>query len=65
MTMFRTLFTLSAVALFSMALVGCRAEGEIGDDNTATRVEDRDSSYKKTTTVEPDGDRKVTIEEKR
>ena len=64
--MFRTLFSLSVLAMFGMALTGCRVEGEVGDDaETTTRIEDRDSSYKKTTTVEPDGDRKVTIEEKR
>lgn len=65
--MVRTLLTLSVLALFSMAVAGCRMEGEVGEDaDTSTRVRDNDgSSYKKTTTVEPDGDRKVTIEENR
>ena len=64
--MFRTLLTLSFVAITSVALTGCRVEGEVGDDaDTSTRIESNDTSYKKTTTVEPDGDRKVTIEEKR
>lgn len=65
--MFRTLFTLGVLTVFSVALTGCRVEGEVGEDDpdATIRVEDRDSSYKKTTTIEPDGDRKVTIEEKR
>ena len=49
-------FTLSA--LFAVSIVGCRAEGEIDDD-------DRDTSYKKTTTVDRDnGERTVRTEKK-
>ncbi len=43
------------LAMFSAAVVGCRASGEVDDDDM-----DGDSSYKKTTEVDRDGDRKTT-----
>jgi hypothetical protein len=44
---------------FGAAIIGCEANARVGDpdDNTTYRNRDGvDKSYKKTTTVEPDGD---------
>ena len=49
--------TLMLAGLFTMSLVGCRAEAEIDDDDA-----DADVSMKKTTTVERDGDSKTTYQ---
>jgi hypothetical protein len=43
------------LAMFSAGVVGCRASAEVGDEDRAG-----DSSYKKTTTVDRDGDTKTT-----
>ena len=53
----KRLLSLLLVGLFSMSVVGCHAEGEIDDD-------DADTSYKKTTTIDDDGDRTVKTEKK-
>ena len=51
------LLTAALVATFAFSIVGCRASGEIDDPDN-----DRDMSYKKTTTVDEDGDRTVRTE---
>ena len=43
------------LAMFSAAIVGCEASGNVDDDDM-----DGDSSYKKTTSVKNDGDRRTT-----
>ncbi len=48
------------LAMFSATIVGCRASADVGDDDM-----DGDSSYKKTTEVDRDGDRKTTKTEVR
>jgi hypothetical protein len=46
------------LAMFTASLaVGCKASGEVGDDDMD---HDHDSSYKKTTSVKTDGDTKTT-----
>ena len=52
------LLTLALLGVFGMVLAGCEASGRVGDpsDNGA------DHSYKKTTTVQPDGDRTTRTE---
>jgi hypothetical protein len=53
----KRLLTAAMIATFGLSVVGCEASGEI-DDN------DRDSSYKKTTTYDNDGDKTVKTETK-
>jgi len=49
--------TCAMLAMFTASLaVGCKASGEVGDDD----MHDGDSSYKKTTSVKTDGDTKTT-----
>ena len=48
--------TLMLAGMFTISLVGCRAEAEIYDDNHD------DVSMKKTTKVERDGDTKTTYQ---
>jgi hypothetical protein len=50
----KSLITLIVLGLFSAAMVGCRASGEVGDN-------DRDTTYKQktTTSYDRDGDRTV------
>jgi hypothetical protein len=50
--------TLMLAGMFTMSLIGCRAEAEV-DDNDHDNV-----SMKKTTKVESDGDRKTTYEKR-
>ncbi|MEA2707700.1 MAG: hypothetical protein QOF78_301 [Phycisphaerales bacterium] len=52
--------TVLMIGMFSVAVIGCRASGEVGDDA------DRGDSYsKKTTTVDRDGDRTTKTETKK
>ena len=55
----KRLLTAAMIATFGLAVVGCKASGEVGDPDN-----DHDSSYKKTTTVEKDGDTTVKTEKK-
>jgi hypothetical protein len=55
----KSLLTLIVLGLFSAAMVGCEASASVGDEDR-----DRDASYKKTTTVNSDGDRTVKTETK-
>jgi hypothetical protein len=54
----KRILTAALVAMFSLAIVGCRAAAEVDTDAD----NGRDSSYKKTTTVDRDGDRTVKTE---
>ena len=57
----KTLITLIALGLFSAAIVGCEANAgaRVGDPDNKN-----DSSYKKTTTTDSNGDRTVKTETK-
>jgi hypothetical protein len=55
----KSLLTLIVLGMFSAAMVGCEASASVGDEDA-----DRDTSYKKTTTVDGDGDRTVKTETK-
>jgi len=54
----KALITMIVLGLFSAAIVGCEAKAEVGDPD------DNDRTYKKTTTVDADGDRTVKTETK-
>jgi hypothetical protein len=54
----KSLITLIVLGLFSAAIVGCHAEAGVGD------TDKNDTSYKKTTTVDNNGDRTVKTETK-
>lgn len=61
----KTALTLAVLGLFSAAIIGCEASASVGHpDDTSTKTttyrDNGDSSYKKTTTVSPDGDRTTT-----
>ena len=61
----KALFTLLSLGLLSAAIIGCEASGSVGDDDDVdtVRIEDRDEkTVKKTTTIEPDGDRTTRTE---
>ena len=65
----KKLLSLTLAGVFSVSMLGCRASGEIdGPDDDHDRVEDRrdgDSSMKKTTTYDADGDvvrQKTTVD---
>ena len=63
--MLKRIFASVLLLAFGVAIVGCEAQAKVGDpDNTPMRDRDRnvDRSYKKTTTVEPDGDVKTKTE---
>lgn len=68
MKLFSSLLTVLVLGLFSLGMVGCSAEAEVGDDDDRdvrvreTRRYDGDDYTKKTTVTEPDGDRRTTIE---
>ena len=68
MKLLSSLLTVLVLGLFSVAMTGCSVEGEVGDSDDAdvrvreTRRYDGDDYTKKTTVIEPDGDRKTTIE---
>jgi hypothetical protein len=69
MKLFSSLLTALVLGMFGLAMAGCSAEAEVGDNDRDVRVRetrryDNDTSYKKTTVVEPDGDRRTTIERK-
>jgi hypothetical protein len=55
----KRIFTAAMAVAFALSIIGCKASGEIGDPD-----DDGDSSYKKTTTVERDGDTTVRTERK-
>ncbi|MEO6436948.1 MAG: hypothetical protein ABIP55_14475 [Tepidisphaeraceae bacterium] len=55
----KRILTAAMALAFGLSILGCRASGELGDDD-----HDRDSSYKKTTKVERDGDTTVKTERK-
>ena len=57
----KTFLSLAMLAMFSAAMVGCHASGEVGDNDGT----DNGSSYKKTTTVHNDGDSKTVKTEKK
>ena len=54
----KSLITLIVLGMFSAAMVGCHAEAGVGDNPS------NDTSYKKTTTVDNNGDRTVKTETK-
>jgi hypothetical protein len=64
----KQLFSFAILGLLSAAIIGCEASAEVGDDDDTTTVKttrtdrDNDSSYRKTTTVEADGDRTTKTE---
>ncbi len=58
----KSLITLVVLGLFSAAIIGCEASARVGDPDSSKTT--GDSSYKKTTTIEPNGDRTVTTETK-
>ena len=51
----KRLLTATMIAVFGLSIVGCEASGEIDDP-------DDDTSYKKTTRVDEDGNRTVKTE---
>jgi hypothetical protein len=55
----KSLITLFVMGLFSAAMVGCHASADVGDSTPSN-----DTSYKKTTTVDTNGDRTVKTETK-
>jgi hypothetical protein len=55
----KSLFTFIVLGLFSAAIVGCHAEAGVGDPAPSN-----DTTYKKTTTVDNNGDRTVKTETK-
>ena len=55
----KKILTAAMLSVFTLSIVGCHASGEIDDPD-----HDRDSSYKKTTTVERDGDTVTKTEKK-
>jgi len=56
----KSLITLFVLGLFSAVMVGCHAEAGVGDSDTNKS----DTTYKKTTTVDSNGDRTVKTETK-
>lgn len=64
----KCLATLMLVGLFAAPIVGCRAEGEIDDDDDYRMKDHRDHSMKtteeRTMSRDMDGDKKVTTETK-
>ena len=55
----KSLMTLILLGLFSAAMVGCHASADVGDSTPSN-----DTTYKKTTTVDNNGDRTVKTETK-
>ena len=51
--------TLALAGMFALTLIGCRASAEVDDNKSGS-----DTSYKKTTTVERNGDSSVKVEKK-
>jgi hypothetical protein len=63
------LLTVLVLGFFSSAMVGCEVGAEVGDPDDDVRVRetrryDGDDYTRKTTVIEPDGDRRTTIERK-
>jgi hypothetical protein len=56
----KKLLTLMLLGLFTAGMVGCEASAEVDGDLDS----DRDASYKKTTTVDSDGDKTVKTQTK-
>lgn len=52
----RLLATLALGLFVGGSIIGCEASAKVGDPDTTVKTERNDSSYKKTTTVQPDGD---------
>ena len=52
----KRILSLAAIAMFGVGLLGCRAEVDTTDHDGHS------STYRKTTTVQPDGDRTVKTE---
>ncbi len=56
----KRVLTTALVAAFALSIVGCRASAEVEGDDSAGGS----SSYKKTSTVDRDGDRTIRTEKK-
>ena len=56
----KRVITVLMLAMFSASLVACRASAEVEDDD----MDGRDTSYKRTTKVESDGDRTIKTEKR-
>lgn len=65
----KALFSFAVLGLMSAAIIGCEASAEIDpDDDTTvrtTRTEGTDTTVKKTTTIDDDGDRTTKTEIRR
>jgi hypothetical protein len=65
----KALFSFAILGLMSAAIVGCEASAELdADDDTTvrtTRTEGTDTTVKKTTTIDDDGDRTTRTEIRR
>lgn len=62
----RLLATLALGLFVGGSIIGCEASAKVGDPDTTVTTDHRnDSSYKKTTTVQPDGDTVTKTEIKR
>jgi hypothetical protein len=57
----RILATLALAMFVGGSVVGCEASAKVGDNDTAG-YRDHDTTVKKTTTIQPDGDRVTKTE---
>jgi hypothetical protein len=67
----KQLFTFAVLGLLSAAMIGCEAsaevDGDLDDDTTVrtTRTDRNDTTVKKTTTIDDDGDKTTRTEIRR